>query len=173
MTSVELENNKKSGLLNSFVHLDFYMVSELGLSGNELLFFSILVGFCQDGCFHNVSNDYLYHWTGLTQTSLWRICQKLEKKGLIFVKRKPGFNNQFSVNFTKIKEAQKRLIQKQQEAEKPKEKVNMLANARKEAEKELLEEQLREQDRKLVAETGMTADQIGEYLRSHDWTFHE
>ena len=61
-----------------------WMVTDLGLSGNELLCYSVIYGFCQDdeSCF-NGSRKYLSDWLGCSLPTVDKVLKSLMGKGLI------------------------------------------------------------------------------------------
>lgn len=61
-----------------------WMVTELGLKGNELIVFAIIHGFSQDGVstFHG-SVSYLQVWTSLSYPAVHTILKNLVTKGLL------------------------------------------------------------------------------------------
>lgn len=67
-----------------YIVIQSWMVSELGLSGNELLIFALIHGFCKDGEHEfRGSIDYIRKWTGLSKPSVIRILKELVSKDLI------------------------------------------------------------------------------------------
>lgn len=69
------------------------MVSKLKLKGNDLLVFSLIHGFTQDGVQKfNGSAKYICEWTGLTKPSVYSILKKLTEKGYI-EKTESVYNN--------------------------------------------------------------------------------
>lgn len=172
---MESEKTDRGGMTSSFVHLDYWMVGEMGLRGNDLIVFAVILGFCQDGFFHQIDNDYLSAWTLKSQPSLWRSIQRLEEKNLIFVKRRHGFFNSYAVNFTKIKEAQKKLLldkqKREEEVRRPK--ANMLKDVKKEAMKEIEEENRTRQELETKEKTGMDSQQLHDLITKEDWTCHD
>jgi len=68
----------------SYVNIQGWMVSELGLSGNELLVYAIIYGFSQDGEGEFTGSlRYLTDWTGASKNTVRRALASLEEKGLI------------------------------------------------------------------------------------------
>lgn len=60
------------------------MITKLKLKGNELLIFSIIHGFSQDGeTYFKGSISYLSKWTGLDRSTIIDILKKLVDKGFI------------------------------------------------------------------------------------------
>lgn len=69
---------------DQFVNIQAFMVSELGLSGNDLLVYAIIYGFSQDG--ENVfmgNRSYLAAWCGCSERSVQRNINNLMERGLI------------------------------------------------------------------------------------------
>lgn len=69
---------------DQFVNIQAFMVSELGLSGNDLLVYAIIYGFSQDG--ENVfmgNRSYLAAWCGCSERSVQRNINNLVARGLI------------------------------------------------------------------------------------------
>ena len=67
-----------------YITIQGWMVSRLGLRGNELLVYAIVYGFCQDGgrdC--RCSNAYMSALLGVDITTIIRALSALEERGLI------------------------------------------------------------------------------------------
>ena len=68
----------------NFIVIQSFMVTELGLKGNELLIYAIIYGFSQDeGQRFTGSIQYLAEWTNMTKRSVLNILQSLVDKGLL------------------------------------------------------------------------------------------
>ncbi len=69
---------------DNFILVQGWMLTELGLKGNDLLTYAIIHGFSQDGesCFHG-SLQYLADWTGSTKKGVQKNLKNLVAKGLI------------------------------------------------------------------------------------------
>ncbi len=68
----------------NYVNIQGWMVSEIGLSGNELLVYAIIYGFSQDGEGEFTGSlRYLMDWTGASKNTVMRALVSLEEKGLI------------------------------------------------------------------------------------------
>lgn len=69
---------------NNYITVLGWMVNDLGLSGNELLCYSVIYGFCQDGesCF-NGSRKYISDWLGCSLPTVDKVLKSLMEKGLI------------------------------------------------------------------------------------------
>lgn len=68
----------------NFVHIEGWMVTELGLGGNELMAYAIIYGFTQDGehtC--HVRNQYFADFLGCTKNTVTSTLKRLCDKGLI------------------------------------------------------------------------------------------
>ena len=69
---------------NNYINIQGWMVSELELSGNELLAYSIIYGFSQDGkSKFTGSSSYLKKWLGCTKKTVLRTLKKLVDKKLL------------------------------------------------------------------------------------------
>lgn len=68
----------------SYVTVQAWMRSELGLSGNELLAYALIYGFSQDGFsrFEGTAS-YVAEWCGISQDAAIRILNRLTSKGLL------------------------------------------------------------------------------------------
>lgn len=67
-----------------YVVLQRFMVDELDLTGDELLAYAIIYGFCQDGvsaC--RCSRGYFAYWLGKSKTTVNRVLDSLVAKGCI------------------------------------------------------------------------------------------
>ena len=80
---------------NNFINIQGWMVTELGLKGNELIIYAIIAGFSQDGesNFHG-SLSYLSEWTNTSKQTVINCLISLHDKGLII-------KNEFYVNNVK------------------------------------------------------------------------
>lgn len=91
----------------NFIQIQGWMITELHLYGNELIIFSILYLFCQDGSSKSISRKYLSTWLlCIYAKKLKTPCKKvitkclhsLEKKGFIRIVKNPGRWNTYSIN---------------------------------------------------------------------------
>ena len=92
---------------NSYILIQNFMVSDLGLKGNELLIYAIIYGFCQDQTSRfSGSLKYLATWTNSTKRGVMKNLTSLQEKGLI-IKEEDTFNNlkvcKYSINFEVFK----------------------------------------------------------------------
>ena len=68
----------------NYITVQGWMVNELGLTGNELLCYALINGFCQDGnSVFSGSSKYLCEWLNLTKPAVFSILKRLHEKGLI------------------------------------------------------------------------------------------
>ncbi|MGN0787093.1 MAG: helix-turn-helix domain-containing protein [Christensenellales bacterium] len=77
--------NKSTNLFrNNFTVVFDWMITDLDLKGNELLVYSVIYGFSQDGAGEfNGSIDYLRRWTNSTKKTVISALNSLQEKGLI------------------------------------------------------------------------------------------
>ena len=69
---------------NNYINIQGWMVTELGLKGNELLVFAVIYGFSQDGVSkYSGGLRYLAEWTNSTKQGILKNLKSLEEKGLI------------------------------------------------------------------------------------------
>lgn len=69
---------------NGYVVLQRFMIDGLGLTGDELIVYAIIYGFCQDGrssC--RCSRSYFAYWLGKSKTTVNRIIDSLVAKGCV------------------------------------------------------------------------------------------
>lgn len=69
---------------NGYVVLQRFMIDGLGLTGDELIVYAIIYGFCQDGrssC--RCSRNYFAYWLGKSKTTVNRIIDSLVAKGCV------------------------------------------------------------------------------------------
>lgn len=86
-----IDNAEKKGNKNmskvkdeNYIHLPGWAVTRLGLKGNELLVYSIIYGFSQDGeTRFTGSLQYLADWTNSTKQSCIKCLKSLAEKGYI------------------------------------------------------------------------------------------
>lgn len=83
----------------SYINIQSFMVTDLGLKGNELLVYAIIYGFSQaEGTYFNGSIQYLADWTNSTRQGIIKNIKSLIDKGLI---EKVGENQQKQINYYK------------------------------------------------------------------------
>lgn len=69
----------------NYVNIQGWMVSELGLKGNELLIYAIIYGFSQDETNKYIGGlSYLAEWTNSTKQGVTKNLKSLLKKQLIY-----------------------------------------------------------------------------------------
>ena len=86
-----IEDTEKKGRKNmskvkdeNYIHIPGWAVTRLGLKGNELLVYSIIYGFSQDGeTRFTGSLQYLADWTNSTKQSCIKCLKSLAEKGYI------------------------------------------------------------------------------------------
>lgn len=84
-------NAEKEGIKNmskvkdeNYIHIPGWAVTRLGLKGNELLIYSIIYGFSQDGVTRFTGGlQYLADWTNSTKQSCIKCLKSLAEKGYI------------------------------------------------------------------------------------------
>ena len=69
---------------DSYITIQGFMVSELGLSGASLIIYAVIYGFSQDGesCFQG-SRQYLANWCGCSISGVKKCLRQLQEAGLI------------------------------------------------------------------------------------------
>ena len=72
--------------LDNYVVLMGHMVEDMGLSGNELVVYAIIYGFCQAGCPCECSLRYFRWWLGCSKSTAIRVLDSPRGEGL----RHPG-----------------------------------------------------------------------------------
>ena len=78
---------------DNYINIQGWMVTDLGLKGNELLIYAIIYGFTQDGEHRfKGSLNYLASWTNSTKQGMIKAIKKLIEKNLI-VKKEIWENN--------------------------------------------------------------------------------
>lgn len=78
---------------DGYINIQGWMVSELGLKGNELLIYAIIYGFSQDGeSKFTGSRQYLADWTNTTVKNVQNVLNNLVDKGLL-IKDEKYINN--------------------------------------------------------------------------------
>ena len=78
---------------NDYITIQAYMVTELGLSGNNLIVYALIHGFCKDGIHEfKGSINYICEWTNLTRNTVIAILKQLVESKLL-VKRTYKENN--------------------------------------------------------------------------------
>lgn len=78
---------------NDYIVILSPMVTKLGLSGNKLIIFALIYGFCRDNeSEFNGSVNYICEWTGVSRNTVLSAIKELVEDGLI-VKRDYTVNN--------------------------------------------------------------------------------
>lgn len=78
---------------NDYIVILSPMVTKLGLSGNKLIIFALIYGFCRDGESEFCGSiNYICTWTGVSRNTVLSILKELVDEGLI-VKRDYKVNN--------------------------------------------------------------------------------
>lgn len=68
----------------TYVCIQSWMRTELGLSGNELVAYALIYGFCQDGeTMFRGSMSYIADWLGTTRQGAIKIMKRLVEKGIV------------------------------------------------------------------------------------------
>lgn len=68
----------------NYLNIQGWMITELGLSGNELLCYALIYGFCQDG--QNVfsgSSTYISEWLNISKRATLDLLKRLVEKNMI------------------------------------------------------------------------------------------
>ena len=69
---------------NDYITIQAYMVTELGLSGNNLIIYALIHGFCKDGVHEfKGSINYICEWTNLTRNTVIAILKQLVESELL------------------------------------------------------------------------------------------
>lgn len=95
---------------DNYIVIQGWMVTELGLKGNELLIYALIHGFCQtEGQVFNGSLQYLADWTNSTKQGVLKNLKSLVEKGLI-EKKETIFNGvksceYYSTKFNGVKQS--------------------------------------------------------------------
>lgn len=92
----------------NYLSIQGWMVTRLGLQGEELLTYAIIYGFSQDGVgWYLGGRGYITKWLGCSDKKAGRILQSLYEKGLLIKesdKGKAGIRYRYQVKFSTIKE---------------------------------------------------------------------
>lgn len=95
-----MESKVKDG---GYVNIQAFMLKDLELSGNELITYAIIYGFCQDGeSAFTGSLQYIADWTSSTKRSAQNILARLCEKDLIIKHTKTINNvifNEYTINW--------------------------------------------------------------------------
>lgn len=69
---------------NNYITIQGWMITELKLSGNELLVYALIYGFSQDGnSKFQGSSSYIAEWLNISNVSVFSILKRLINKGLL------------------------------------------------------------------------------------------
>lgn len=80
-----------------------WMMTELGLSGNDLLVYALIYGFTQtDEQWFRGSIEYITNWTNASVRTIKYVLRRLEEKELIETRINIGETNSYRVNLGKI-----------------------------------------------------------------------
>ncbi len=78
----------------NWITIEGWMVTNLGLKGDELIIFAIIYGFSQDRkSLYKGSTKYLSFWTGKTKETVLDNLKSLRQKRLIARIKKPSLKN--------------------------------------------------------------------------------
>lgn len=95
-----MESKVKDG---SYVNIQSFMVKDLKLSGNDLIIYALIYGFCQDGeTMFQGSLSYMAEWTSSTKRGIQKTLLRLCEKQLIIKHAKTINNvivNEYSINW--------------------------------------------------------------------------
>lgn len=73
----------------NYIQIQGWMVSELGLSGNELLCYALIYGFSQDEqSVFSGSSSYIATWLNIDKRNVLNVLKRLVEKGFIIKKEK-------------------------------------------------------------------------------------
>lgn len=69
---------------DSFCNIQGWMITDLKLTGNELITYAVIYGFCRDGQnWYKLSQEHVARWSGITTRGLRKILTNLKEKGLL------------------------------------------------------------------------------------------
>ena len=88
----------------SYIHIGWWMLNELHLSGSELIIYATIFSFTNgtdDHCFHGSAN-YLAERAGISRRGVEKVLKKLEEGGLIYRKEKVINNVKFIDYYTEF-----------------------------------------------------------------------
>lgn len=95
-----MDNRVKDG---SYINIQSFMVKDLKLSGNELITYALIFGFCQDGeSRFQGSLQYIADWTASTKRGVQKVLARLCEKNLILKHQKTINNvvfNEYDINW--------------------------------------------------------------------------
>ena len=84
---------------NNYINIQGWMVTKLGLKGNELIIYAIIFGFSQDNdTIFNGSIAYLMDWTNATKKTVIDTLTKLVEKELIIKEEGNSKTNKYGIN---------------------------------------------------------------------------
>lgn len=88
----------------NYVNIAGWMVTDLGLSGKELMAFAIVYGFCQDGSSDcSASRRYFADFLGCSMPTVTKTLKGLAERGLI--ENRPTVTNGVTTNHYRVSEA--------------------------------------------------------------------
>lgn len=88
---------------NNYINIQGFMITKLGLKGNELLVYALIYGFSQDGnCKFSGSLSYIAEWISSSKQTVINTLKSLEAKGLI-IKEQEVINNITFNKFSVVK----------------------------------------------------------------------
>lgn len=69
---------------DSYCNIQGWMITDLKLTGNELITYAVIYGFCRDGQnWYKLSQEHVARWSGITTRGLRKILTNLKEKGLL------------------------------------------------------------------------------------------
>ena len=108
-----------NSLINNFVVISGFMVDGLELTGNELVVYAIIYGFCQDQQSHPIRISFLQKWIPITRQGMIKLIHGLERKKLIEIQKK-GRSNWYKISQEPIDEYAKKVATEAEEMERSK-----------------------------------------------------
>ncbi len=101
--------------IENYLQIQSWMITGLGLQGNELICYSIIFGLCQDGSSKDISLAYFQNWINLDKRSLRYILAALKEKGLINAVCNKGKLTSYSINPMAIKNGIRKAIDSEED----------------------------------------------------------
>lgn len=67
----------------NFITIQWWMINELGLTGNDLICYALIYGFTQNGSYWEYSTSYIGEWLGISKRSVIDILKRLVDYGCL------------------------------------------------------------------------------------------
>lgn len=93
---------------DKFLKLQGWMVEQLGLTANELIIYSIIYSYVMKDVAKmeaQIPTQAFMEWTGLGKRQILRICDELQERGLLKIRKEAGKPSSYSIDYELVESA--------------------------------------------------------------------